>query len=252
LKLRGQTGQTRTALQELAKMRAAPPAQAMPAYLTNAMAQGIAMSEKFRKKAAFDRLDRMKEKLNLNDEQQQAISDIMMKQIEGSSQKLLAAMSAGNNPPVNLAAGLNDDEAAIKSLLTPGQLAAYPAFQQSETLVAADASAKASLSMMAGEMDLTPDQQDRVHAALVQLNLNQAANPSSNRIAAPQTSASGDFIAYELQVQKQTLAAELQALDGILTPDQLQAYQQKRTEMIDMQSSAMKMFLPSATNAVAQ
>jgi hypothetical protein len=104
-----------------------------------------------------------------------------------------------------------DEEAEIKALLTPGQLAAYPDFKQSEIITSADTSAKAQL-MMTSEMDLSQEQQDKVHSALYQLDLNQASAPSPNQTAIAQARASGnytDVINFQIEVQQQTLENEL-------------------------------------------
>ena len=259
LKLRGQTGQTRTALQELAKLKSSVAQQSgtIPAYLTNAMAQGVSMSEKFKKKAALAKLDRMKEKLHLTDDQAQAISDIMIKNIENSSQQVLNAMQGKQQmPPPDQAtsSGSQNEEVAIKALLTPDQLATYPDFKQAETITSAENSAQSELTMLSGEMDLSQEQQDKVHSALYQLDLNQASAPQ-NQEAIAQARASGnyaDFVNLLIETQKQTLENKLKALDGILTPEQLKTYEQKQLDMIDMQTSAMKMFLPQTTNGAAQ
>jgi RNA polymerase sigma factor (sigma-70 family) len=260
LKLRGQAGQEQTAVQQLAKLRTITAQQtAMPAYFTNAMAQGFAMAEKFKKKAALAKLARMKEKLNLSDDQAQAVNDIMMKDIDASSQqemqKSLMAMSGKQVPEENQATPQNlaNEEAEIKAVLTPEQLAAYPDYQQSEAMVAADDSAKADLTLMTGEMDLTPDQQNQAHAALYQYNLNNPSQIVADAIA--QARANGkitDVMNLYMQAQKETLEGKLKILNGILTPEQLQTYQQKQSDMIDMQASAAKMFLPQTNNPVIQ
>jgi DNA-directed RNA polymerase specialized sigma24 family protein len=258
LKLRGQTGQNQTALQELAKLQksAAQQSGAMPAYFTNAMAQGITMAEKFKKKAALAKLERMKDKLHLSDDQAQAISDIMTKDIEASSQQTLNAMLGKQTPGEAQGASnaLLNEEAAIKALLTPDQLANYPDFIQAENISTAQSSAQAEVTMMTGEMDLSKDQEDKAHAALYQLDLTQASAPQ-NQAAIAQARASGnvaDAMTLQIETQKQTLEDKLKALDGILTPEQLKTYEQKQLDMIDMQASAMKMFLPKTTNGVAQ
>ena len=258
LKLRGQTGQTQTALQEFAKLQksAAQQSGAMPAYFTNAMAQGITMSEKFKKKAALAKLERMKDKLHLTDDQAQSISNIMTKDIELNSQQVLNAMLGKQTPLDDQSASntLLNEESAIKALLSPDQLANYPDFKQAENISTAQNSAQAELTMMTSEMDLSQKQQDEVHAALYQLDLNQASAPQ-NQEAIAKARASGnyaDFVSLQIETQKQTLEDKLKALDGILTPEQLKIYEQKQSDMIDMQASAMKMFLPKSTNAVAQ
>jgi Spy/CpxP family protein refolding chaperone len=183
----------------------------------------------------------------------------MMKDIEASSQqsmqKSLMAMSGKQVPEENQATPQNlaNEEAEIKAVLTPEQLSAYPDFQQSEAMVAADDSAKADLTLMTGEMDLTPDQQNQAHAALYQYNLNNPSQVVADAVA--QARANGkitDAMNLYMQAQNETLEGKLKILNGILTPEQLQTYQQKQADMIDMQASAMKMFLPQTNNPVAQ
>jgi len=86
------------------------------------------------------------------------------------------------------------------------------------------------------------------------LNLNQASAPQ-DKDALAQARATGnyaDVMNLQIETQKQTLQNKLQALDGTLTPEQLKTYEQKQLDMIDMQASAAKMFLPQTNNAVAQ
>ena len=259
LKLRGQTGQARTAMQDLAKLQKSAAQQngQMPAYFTNSMAQGITMSEKFEKKAALAKLARMKAQLHLTDDQAQAISDIMIKKIERNSQLALNAMQGGQLvPPVDRMTSQNE-ESDIKALLSPDQLAAYMDFKQSELVASAKTSTQSELTQMTDEMDLTQDQQARVQAALYQLNLSQASAPQTpqDKDAMTRVLATGsyaDVISFSVQKQKQTLDNRLQALDGILTPEQLKTYEQKQLDAIDIQTTAMKMFLPQTNSAAAQ
>ena len=256
LKLRGQAGQAQTAVQELAKARAtAGQPNQMPAYFTNAMAQGMAMAQQFRKKEVRAKIARMQDQLHLTDDQAQSVSNIMTANIEASSQQMLKTMSGGMTP-ADLQAAAKDprnEETDIKAVLNPDQLAAYPDFKHSETLAAADNGAKSEVTLMAGEMDLTSEQQDKIHAALYQYNLNPPASAPTKDVIA-QARATGnmvDAVTLSVQSQKQALEDKLKLLDGILTPDQLATYKQKQMDMLDLQTSALKMFLPS-TNTVTQ
>ena len=260
LKLRGQSSQARTTAQELAKLKtAARQNGAMPALFngifTNAMAVGAAMGERMQKQRALDKVARMKEKLHLTDEQAQAISDLMVRNIETRSQQALNALSSGNWSDAMQAGAQsrNNEEAEIKALLTPEQLAAYPDFQQSETAINADNSAKSELAVMATQMELSQEQQDKIHAALYQYELSRTP-AGQNGDALAQAAANGnyaDVINSQFQAEQQALQDKLKILAGILTPEQLQTYQQKQTDMLDMESSAVKMFLPQTTNAAA-
>ena len=103
-------------------------------------------------------------------------------------------------------------------------------------------------------MDLSPDQQDKVQAALYQYNLSQSADPS-NQSAVAQAKASGNLAeasSLQVDIQKQSLQDKLQILQGILTPEQLKTYQQSQLDMIDMEANAAKMFLPAATKSGSQ
>jgi RNA polymerase sigma factor (sigma-70 family) len=260
LRLRGQVAPAQANARELARLKSTLANQTgkMPDYLTNAMASFLAMAEKFKVKDAQARLARMKEMLNLTDDQAQAISDIMQKHIQNQDQMLMPLMSGNKLTPEQLQAMAGDnDDAEIKALLTPEQQAAYPDYQQAETMANADSKAKAEVTMMTttGDLDLSQEQQDKVHAALYQLNLNQASatqNPETILAKARASGNSADVIAPQIELQKQNLEDELKALDGILTPEQLKTYQQEQLDMIDSQTSAMKMFLPQTTNAVPQ
>jgi len=250
-------------VQELAQLRTATAQQAATpsAFLTNAMEQGLAMNEKFKKRAALAKLARMKEQLHLTDDQEQAISDVMMKDIEASSQQALKETMAtlSGKPPVpeeiqaTLQAPANE-EADIKALLTPEQLAAYPDFLQAEASTYADDVAKSDLSIITGEVDLSQEQKDQAHAALYQYHLTNNL-PQIMADAMVKTRASGkiaDMMSLAMEQQKNSLEGKLKILNGILTPEQLQTYQQKQSDMLDMQTSGMKMFLPQTNNAVAQ
>lgn len=253
LKLRGQTGQARTALEELAKIKSNTAQNtAMPSFLTNAMVQGITTAEKIRKKEALAKLGRMKDKINLTDDQTQAISAIMDHTIEKKSQMALNALT-GKTPALD-PSDANSDESAIQALLTPDQLAAYSDFKQEEKTNAATASTQAELRLMKENMDLSQEQQDKIQAALYQVNLNLPI-AAQNQAAIDQARASGNFldIVYaQIDTQKQNLDTKLKALDGILTPEQLAIYQKNQMEKIDTQANAMKMFLPQTARGNPQ
>jgi hypothetical protein len=256
LKLRNQTGQGRAAMAELAKMKSAP--TRMPdmssSVFSNAFAQGISMSEKFRKKEIQAKLGRMHDALQLTDQQTQAISDLMMTNLDRGSQQILNAMLGKPMTPTQQPASPLTEEDSIKALLTPDQLAAYPAFKQSETEESVKKSAQSELSLITSDSDLTADQQQQALAVLYQLKLNQASNPDpQNAINQARASGNiGDLMSLQTQKAQQNLNDELKALDGILAPDQLKAYQQKQQDMLDVQAGAMKMFAPPASNSAAQ
>jgi RNA polymerase sigma factor (sigma-70 family) len=240
LKLRGQAGQARSAVQELARAKASPaPLNAlMQAISTNAFAQGVAQAEKSGKRDALAKVARMKEALHLTDEQAQALTELMLKHVEENSQRALQMMSGAQTPGETQATlpASNNEEAEIKSLLNPEQLAAYADFQQAEASTAAANSVKAEVAAMAARLELTPEQKDQLQAAIAQYNLSHA--PSSEEMAAmAQAKTSGnlaDAILLQVDYNKRELENKLSLFEGILTPAQLQTYKQAQLDMIEM------------------
>jgi RNA polymerase sigma factor (sigma-70 family) len=249
LKLRGQVVPAQANARELSKLKSTLAQQAgkVPDYLTNAMASGLAMAEKFKIKDAQARLARMKKLLNLTDDQAQAISDIMQKHIQNQDQMVMASMSGNKLTPeqIQAMAGDGDVEAEIKALLTPGQLAAYPDYQQEEKITAADNSAKGEASAIADDFSLSQDQQEQIHAAFYQMNLNEPANLNQEAIsAAIKSGQTPDVANMAVQLQKSQLEEKVKILGNILTPEQLNTYRKEQMDRINMLANATKMFLP--------
>ncbi len=254
LRLRAQSAQTKTSLQELAKLKAAAGQNENVSMMTNAMAQGLAMVQKFAQKAAFVKLARMKEKLALDDQQTLVISNLMVKQIADQSQRTFDAMSGKQPRELHLAAAqaLMNDENDIKAVLTPGQLAAYPEFSQSEAVLAAGSSAKGEVSRLTTEMGLSQEQQDKLYAVIYQLNLAETSASLQSKVESAQALTSyntADFLNSMVEKKKRAMANKLSAVKDILTPEQLATYQQAQSEEIEQTASNLKMFLPK-TNQV--
>ncbi len=251
LKLRGQKGQNQTALSELEKMQAASrQTRAMSTVFTNAMQRGMEYAEKWQQKRAQEKLLRMIEQLHLTDGQAQSVSNILMRQIEENTQRSLAAVSG---QPVVTSQGEPSEDSQIQALLTPDQLAAYPEFEQSEKEVLARNTANSQVALMQSSMDLTPDQQSQLKSALYQYELNQSSSLTNQMDMMTKARANGDIAdatTLAMEIQKQQLADKLKLFTGILTPDQLKSYQKSQTDMMEMQMSALKMFLPQ-TNDVS-
>jgi RNA polymerase sigma factor (sigma-70 family) len=215
LKLRGQSGQARNAVKELAKLKASPtPLNAlMQAIFTNNFSRGRDIALKSAKRDALAKVARMKERLHLTDEQAQAISDLMVMQIEERSQQTLRMLSGAQTPAESQAAlpSPANEEAGIKALLSPEQLAAYPEFQQAEASLAAANRVKAEMALMSAKLDLTPEQTDQLPSALAQFNLSHV--PSSEEEAAiAQAKASGNLaeaIRLEVDFNKRELEDKL-------------------------------------------
>ncbi len=254
LRLRGQAGAAQSDSRELARLKSTLDQQGgrMPDYMTNAMILGMASAEKLQLKEAQARLDRMKKTLNLTDAQAQAISDIQQRHIHSQTQMAKELVNSNRTPEV-LQATTGDamkQEAEIKALFTPEQLAAYPEYQQAEKLAAADNSAKNDASRIADDFNLSKEQQDQIRAAFYQLNLNPPASaPNQEAISAAKRGgdAADAFkmgIETGIEMQKSNLEEKLKILGSILSPEQLSNYREEQMNQINMSAAAMKMFFP--------
>ena len=250
LKLRGKATQAQKDSRELAKLKSTLAQQpgTMPDFIKNSMAAGMAAGVKIAQKAALARVSRMKQMLNLTDDQEQAISNIMTNRIPRQSQ-LTMDMMMGKLTPEQYqaqASALGDQEAEIKALLTPEQLAAYPEYQQAEKTTAADKSATSEASQIADKFSLPKDQQETLRALLYEMNLKEPAG-APNQQAITQAKQSGnlaDVARMSIELENWQLEQKTKILDGFLSPEQMTTYRQEQTDRISKQADMMKMFSP--------
>jgi len=171
----------------------------------------------------------------------------MQKHIQNRDQMLMASMSGNKLTPEQLQAmaGDEDDQTEIKALLTPEQLAAYPDYQQEEKATAADNSAKGEAGTIADDFSLSPEQQEQIHTAFYQMNLNEPDNLNQAAIlAAVKSGNAPDVVNMAVESQKSQLEEKLKILGNILTPEQVNTYRTEQMDQINMVANSTKMFLP--------
>jgi len=173
------------------------------------------------------KLARMKEKLNLAPEQEQAIGDILRKQAEPISRLLQKRVSGQpiKDEVAELQSPAGNPEEQIKALLSPEQMTAYQDYKRDEAAGAARLSANGEMLQMQVALGLTQQQQDQVFPVLYGQALGQMSGEPAD--APP---ADGSMEAWFNQQN----ARKNKALEGILTPAQLESYRQ-------MQQSHLKM-----------
>jgi hypothetical protein len=248
LKLRAKATAAQTDSRERARLKAAPaqPTGKIPDSFTNWLARSMSTGRRVVEKSALDRLSRMKQMLSLTDDQEQAIGNIMTNRIPRHSQ-LRQDLIAGTLTPEQYQAqdrALGDEEAGIKALLTPEQLAAYPEFQQAEKTTVADNNAKYEAGKIAGSFSLPQDQQEKLRGLLSELNL-KVPDRAPSQQAINEVNATGnlaDAVSMSVELQKWQLEEKLKILAGFLSPDQLATYRQEQMERIEQMASAAKTF----------
>ena len=226
LRLRGMAGVARRANAEAESLRAQLARQARePA--TNPVSGAMADAMKLAMEQQVEgRLSRLKGSLNLSPEQVQAAREILGRQAQAMSTGMQQAFS-GKFDKDELArlsknAGNPDDQ--IKALLNPEQRAAYPNYQKEEAAYNARLVANNELMQLQATVGLSPEQQDRAFATLYEANVNQltgSAKPPS-----------GD----QAEIMKWTLEQKARALESVLTPDQLEKYQQQQAIQLKLAS----------------
>jgi hypothetical protein len=164
------------------------------------------------------RLSRMTTSLHLTPDQVEAARAILMRQAQVMSAGMQQAFSGKFNKDELAAlrkAGGNPD-AQIKALLTPDQKAAYPSYEKEEASHNAGLAANTELIQMQSTLDLSPDQLDRVYAALYEVSFNQltgSAQPTSTNRA---------------EATLWALDQKTKAMESVLTPAQLDHYRQQQ------------------------
>ena len=160
----------------------------------------------------------------------------------------LASMLGKSTPEqTQVQAGdLSDEQAEIKALLTPEQLAAHRGYVQAERTTVADNSATSDASQIAASFSLPKDQQEKLRVLFYEMHLKEA-DRALNQQAIAQASRSGriaDALSMTFELQKQQLEEKLKILAGFLSPEQMATYRQEQTDRIDKLAGAMKMFAP--------
>lgn len=163
-----------------------------------------------------ERLATLKLRLRLTDTQEQQLKS-MIDQKLATAGDLTARMIQGKGTPEDqqtLRALYTDAQSEMQRVLTADQWTEYQAYQAEERQTRAESMANAELSRMGRELQLTDTQQEQVYRVLYaqaekQLIETEAGGP-----------ANGDWAQY-LQQQNDAKKA---ALQPVLTPEQLQAY----------------------------
>ena len=219
LRLRGMAGVARQAIGESERLRAQLAKLASAAstnLLTGAMADAMKQAME---QQVEGHLARITASLQLTPEQTLAISNILMKQAQVMSAGMQQAMSGSFNKDelMKLGKAGGDPDTQIKALLTPDQLAEYPAYQQEEAAHNASLAANTELMQLQSILNLNPEQLDQVYAALYGVSFNQltgsAKPPATTDMA---------------ETMQWTLDQKAAALEPILTPTQMDQYHQQQ------------------------
>lgn len=236
-RLRGQLG---ARLRAEAKREAKPQVEEAPETTTTAAGGMTDLFKGIADQQAQGRLARMKDKLNLTPDQEQAIAAILRQQTERGmavAQKMFTGKLTHDEMRAAQEGGGNPEE-QIRSVLSPEQLAGYQEYQHEEAVANARLMANAELLQLQGAMTLKPEQQDQVFAALYD---HTVAMLDGTRVELPP--AGGPEAIAEWQV-----ARKVKALEGILEPEQLRRYREVQESQLKM----IKSFLPSDATSVGE
>jgi hypothetical protein len=200
-----------------------------------AMASGIkGMMKGAIEQQLFGQLARMKTKLNLTPEQEEAVRAVFTRQVEqavGAAEKMFAG-GMSREDFKQLQGASENPEAAIKALLTPEQLELYQEYKQEESVANARLVANAELLQMQNTLGLTSEQQDQVFDALYDHTLSQL----SGQLAESVQKSPDPGAAFDAMIEQ-----KVKALEGVLTPEQLEGFRR----MQEQQANMIKGLLPA-------
>ena len=206
---------------------------------TNGMSEAM---NKMMKTAIQQQMDAkfagMKAKLNLSPDQEKAIREIMDNQASRGAEitqkwmkgELTAEEMAkmGKEPKT--------EEEQIKALLSPEQVAAYDEYEKEEKTRMARLAANSELMQMQSALRLSEEQQDKVFEVLVSQTQAQFDWKNTNP-------------ADGVDILRNSASNKLAALQGVLTPEQLESYRKFQEQQMKM----IEAFMPnSGTNATIQ
>jgi hypothetical protein len=135
-----------------------------------------------------------------------------------------------------------DAENTIKAQLTPEQLAGYTQFTQSETDLTYQKAANLEVGQLVQTYGLSKEQQEQLNTSFFEITRDWAANIAANPNASTDPNQLSDIL-------KSRLDKQLNVLKNYLTAEQLSAYRETQTELLETQAQTMKAFLPKTTRA---
>lgn len=232
LKLRNKAAQVSADKQELESLKSTT---ARGEALNKAMEHGVSMSAKIQKDQALGKLARMKAKLNLSEKQEQAIKDLMTKNIESRTQKTQALLSGQSNIE-ELSKNHVDEDAQIKELLSSDQLASFQEFKKEESDRIIHNIADNEASLLASEFNLSKEQQEQLGSSLFQ--------SQTETVTLPDNIDRSNSTNIYVEMEKARLEKTTKVLQSLLTPEQLATYRQEKIEEINSRAEHIKNLFP--------
>ena len=242
----GLRGRLNVALSQLARQKAeAPTAEDLAA--TSPAIQKV-MDASMRMAAhtqTLAKLPRLTEKLSLSKSQEEDVRDILQRQhdqIIGLSEKMLTGeVKLGEMP--KKAEDFVNPMAEIQALLTPEQKEAYQDYQREEHSANARLAANGELLQIQDSLGLTQEQQDKAFQALYEHTFDVMTGQKSTPAKPP--SANSDFALDYASSMQWSLDQKAKALEGVLTPEQLEKYRQLQAEQLKMMSGMVSSVMPA-------
>lgn len=236
----------------------------------------VKLAESQMKHDAATELNRLSLRLQLTSDQKEKLSIFLQKQKAGELAQLKRIQSSGLlDKAMKTPDGLSEDEnealtalnAAdaetsipdtdqfLKTLLTPEQHEEYTRSEQERRVTRTETEANGVVESLAGQMDLTPDQKDRIFQGIAALGLKreeEAARPMEGSARMSVTlGSSGSSGNGPSATEVAMLNADPQheaLLKEILTPEQFETYQVNRAREVEHGKEVLKSFMPKSAS----
>jgi hypothetical protein len=188
------------------------------------LAQG-AMQQRFERQ-----LTEMQEWLNLSQSQSETIQEILNRQAQALAEGMKGVYTGSmDKQKIAELRRKGDPESEILAVLSPEQQSAYMALKEDRKIKLALASANGELLQMQHTIGISDDQMDMVFGILYEESLQQM-----------KPSASGEDAADPAEAMQMSIDRKLRALEGALTPAQLEKYRQQQELQLGFLRKIMK------------
>jgi hypothetical protein len=228
-RLRGKASGVNRAEAETAQLRAELQRKTEEGEATNEFTGAMSeMMKSAMSQQVNGQIGRMKAALNLTPDQEEAIRAILNKQAELNAATVGRVLSGKLKPDemAKLQREAGNPEEQIKALLTPDQLSRYPEYKNEEAASNARMAVTGEMMQMQTMLGLSTEQQDKASTALYEVFRQQLTGQTAAQN--PPTGASST------EMMQQFFDQKSKALEGILTPEQLQNYRQLQESQLKM------------------
>jgi hypothetical protein len=178
--------------------------------------------------------DRLALRLKLTPEQRESLHQFLLTSKKKDREAMQAAMKGDASSALNIPRGSSEEkDAFLQAMLRPEQQAEYAKSKDEARTAKAEEHAQRKVRRLTNDLSLTEEQKDKLFQSYAQQKLAEPEGSGSGRAAA--FSIGGDVMDLDIDIPGLPGAGsasdkDREMLAGVLTPEQLAVYDQRRAE----------------------